>query len=65
MEGVTLTLKSTGILRMNFAKDPHITELVRTYNLNEEGKLELHVQMATTKTPLTEHLQVVYEKLIS
>lgn len=48
---------------MSFAKEPHVTEIVRTYKLNEEGKLELIVHMATTKTPLTKHLEVVYEKM--
>lgn len=47
---------------MSFAKEPHVTEIVRTYKLNEEGKLELTMNMATNKTPLTKHLQVVYEK---
>lgn len=47
---------------MSFAKKPHVTEVVRTYKLNEDGKLELTMNMATTKTPLTKHLQVVYEK---
>lgn len=63
VEGLTLSVKSVGISRMSFAKEPHVTEIVRTYKLNEEGKLEFTMSMATTKTPLTKHLQVTYEKL--
>lgn len=48
---------------MNFAKGPHVTEIVRTYKLNLDGRLEFQLDMATTKTPLTNHLKVIYEKL--
>lgn len=48
---------------MKFAKDPSVTEIVRIYRLNEEGKLEFQLYMATTKTPLIEHLRAVYQKL--
>lgn len=48
---------------MSFAKEPHVTEIVRSYQLNEEGKLLYTMSMATTKTPLTKHLQVAYEKV--
>lgn len=60
--GLTLNLQSTNISRMSLSKEPHVTEISRSFLLNEEGKLELCVSMATTKTPLTEHLRVVYER---
>lgn len=56
-------MKSSGILVMIFAKKPHVTEIVRSYNLIENDKLEVNMYMTTKKTPLTKHLEVIYENL--
>lgn len=58
-----MNLKSTAIARMKFAKDPAVTELVRTYQFcPDTDRLHLIVYMATTKTELSEHLRIEYEK---
>lgn len=60
----TLELKSTAITRMSFSNGPAVTELKRVYKLcADTHNLEVTVFMATSKTPLTEHLKVIYEKI--
>lgn len=48
---------------MSFAKEPGVTEIVRSYKLIEEGKLELEISIATTEYSLSKHLKVIYEKV--
>ncbi|KAJ8963298.1 hypothetical protein NQ318_018767 [Aromia moschata] len=60
--GNVLQMKSTNIGRMSFGKEPRVLEIIRCYKLVEEGKLEHTLQMATSNTPLCQHLRVVYEK---
>lgn len=57
-----LQLKSSGIQRMGFAKDPAVVEICRQLKLNDHSQLELTMSMATANTPLTKHLEAVYEK---
>jgi THAP domain-containing protein 4 len=55
-------LTSQQIGRMSFAKDPAVTALKRSYKITGEGLLEMSVEMATSKTELTNHLLVTYRK---
>lgn len=58
-----LVLKSKDIARMSFAKEPAVIEIQRTINLIDENTLHQVVFMATTKTPLTKHLEATYKKV--
>lgn len=62
IEDKRLRLKSTGIQRMGFAKEPAVTEICRELKLNDNSQLVLTLSMATANTPLTKHLEAVYEK---
>ncbi|VEN46271.1 unnamed protein product [Callosobruchus maculatus] len=64
VQGNTVQLKSKQISRMTHAKEPAVTEVQRDYKLNENGQLEMVMCMATSKTPMTEHLRVIYEKFV-
>ncbi|KAJ8934466.1 hypothetical protein NQ314_013341 [Rhamnusium bicolor] len=57
-----LQVKTSHIGRMNFAKEPKVIEIARSYKLIEEGKLELILLISTANTPLNQHLKVQYEK---
>merc|ERR1719462_717026 len=57
LEDKCLTLKSTSISRIGYAKEPHVTELQRTFMLVDENSLLQTVLMATTKTSLAKHLE--------
>lgn len=59
----SLVLKSKEISRMSFAKEPAVTEIHRTIKLVDENTLHQVVLMATTKTPLTQHLEATYKKV--
>ncbi|XP_059087168.1 peroxynitrite isomerase THAP4-like [Tigriopus californicus] len=58
---IALKFESRNIGRMSFAKDPNVLKLVREFSLEGE-KLKQVIFMATTNTPLTKHLEAVYEK---
>jgi hypothetical protein len=58
-----MKLESSNISRMPFAKDPQVVKSVREFNLNENGKLTQIYFMATSKTPLTKHLEATYTKM--
>lgn len=60
--GKEIKLKSNSIGRMSFCKDPAVTEIQKTIRLNEAGLLEIITDMATSTTPLTNHLIVKYKK---
>ncbi len=63
VENKSLRLKSVNISRMSFAKEPAVTELQRTIEMVDESTLHQVVLMATTKTPLTRHLEATYKKV--
>ena len=63
LEGKCLTLKSTSISRMEFAKEPRVTELQRSFQLVDENILLQTVFMATSKTSLTKHLEARYVRI--
>lgn len=56
-----ITLKTSSIGHMKFVKQK-VVALERCYKLNEKGQLEYTVLMETIRTPLTQHLAVLYEK---
>lgn len=57
-----MKIKSTDIHRISFATEPFVTGLARHYKLVGD-RLELVVYLETSRTPLTEHLRVIYEKV--
>ena len=58
-----ISLKSTNITRVSFAKEPAVTALKRDISLLDENTLEIITEMSTTTTSeLTKHLQVIYKK---
>lgn len=61
--GQEISLESTLLGRMSFAKDPTVTGLHRTFKLQSNGQLEIVVDMKTSRTEYTNHLQVVYRKV--
>jgi len=62
VEDKTITLESTEIRRMSFAKDPAVTKIKRTINV-VANRLIIKTDMATTTVPeLTNHLVVLYER---
>ena len=63
LEDKRLSLKSTSISRMEFAKEPRVTELQRTFEMVDEKSLLQTVLMATTKTSLTKHLEARYVRI--
>lgn len=58
-----ISLKSTSISRMSWAKEPEVTKLERSWSLKEDGTLEQVVFMETNKSPLCEHLRITYKKV--
>ncbi|XP_057714045.1 THAP domain-containing protein 4 isoform X2 [Corythoichthys intestinalis] len=60
LSGQQLNLRSHTIARISFAKEPHVKEISRTFQLHTDGRLEQRVSMATDSQPLTEHLRIVY-----
>jgi len=62
VKDTTLTVETTGINRMSFAKDPAVIKVSRTFQLKGE-ELEQVLSMETTNTPMTEHLRITYKKV--
>lgn len=63
VDGSSIRLESTEIIRTSAAKDPKVTKLRRTIKLVAPGQLEIHTDMATSRVPeLTSHLVVTYKK---
>ena len=64
LENKCLKLKSTSISRIDFSKEPGVTELQRTFKVVDDSTLWQTVLMATTKTALTKHLEAKYVKIV-
>lgn len=65
VDGTSIVLESTDIIRNRLSKDPHVTKLRRIYKLIDNNQLEIRTDMATTTVPeLTNHLIVVYKKKV-
>uniref|UniRef100_A0A1B6DRQ0 THAP4-like heme-binding domain-containing protein n=1 Tax=Clastoptera arizonana TaxID=38151 RepID=A0A1B6DRQ0_9HEMI len=62
--GTEISLKSSHISRMAFAKDPAVTKIERVIKLYNNELCQV-VYMETEKTGLTEHLRIIYKKLSS
>lgn len=63
VEGTTITLESTDIVRASAAKDPSVTKLRRSIKLIDENQLEIKTDMATSRVhETTNHLVVAYRK---
>ncbi|XP_051943427.1 THAP domain-containing protein 4 [Hippocampus zosterae] len=60
LTGQQLNLRSHAIARISFAKEPHVKEISRVFQLHADGKLEQRVSMATDTQPLMEHLRITY-----
>ncbi|XP_049603446.1 peroxynitrite isomerase THAP4 [Syngnathus scovelli] len=58
--GQQLNLHSHAIARISFAREPHVNEISRVFQLRADGKLEQRVSMAIDTQPLTEHLRITY-----
>lgn len=52
------------INRMSFSKEPYVVGTERSYILKGDDELHYTFRMETTKTPLTDHLNVVYKKVL-
>ncbi|XP_003975633.1 peroxynitrite isomerase THAP4 [Takifugu rubripes] len=55
-----LELQSQAVARTSFAKEPHVQQICRVFQLRPDGKLEQTVSMATDNKPPTQHLHIVY-----
>ena len=65
VDGTSIELFSTNIIRASFSKDPHVTKLKRSYKLIDNDQLEIRTDMETTTSlpELTNHLVVLYKKV--
>ncbi|TNM97710.1 THAP domain-containing protein 4 isoform X1 [Takifugu flavidus] len=57
-----LELQSQAVARTSFAKEPHVQQICRVFQLRPDGKLEQTVSMATDNKPPTQHLHIVYRR---
>nr|XP_043876763.1 peroxynitrite isomerase THAP4-like [Solea senegalensis]XP_043876776.1 peroxynitrite isomerase THAP4-like [Solea senegalensis] len=56
-----LNLKTHALARISFAKEPHVQQVSRVFQLRPDGKLEQTVSMTTDNQPLmTQHLHITY-----
>uniref|UniRef100_A0A8C9S893 THAP domain containing 4 n=1 Tax=Scleropages formosus TaxID=113540 RepID=A0A8C9S893_SCLFO len=62
LSGHQLSLQSQALARMSFAKEPHVQQICRLFQLRADGKLEQTVSMATGDQPLTQHLHITYRR---
>lgn len=60
--GQQLTLVSHALARTSFAKEPHVQQISRVFQLRPDGKLEQTVSMAMEGQPLMQHLHVTYRR---
>uniref|UniRef100_A0A7N4NU26 THAP domain containing 4 n=1 Tax=Sarcophilus harrisii TaxID=9305 RepID=A0A7N4NU26_SARHA len=63
VNGQELCIASHSIARISFAAEPRVEQIMRTFRLNAEGRLEQTVSMATTTQPMTQHLHITYKKV--
>ncbi|XP_030631200.1 peroxynitrite isomerase THAP4 [Chanos chanos] len=62
LTGHQITLQSQAMARTSFAKEPHVREISRFFQLRPDGRLEQTVSMATENHPLTQHLHITYRR---
>ncbi|XP_061878570.1 THAP domain-containing protein 4 [Entelurus aequoreus] len=63
LTGQQLNLRSHSVARISFAKEPHVQEISRVFQLKSDGRLEQRVSMATDNQPLIEHLHITYARV--
>uniref|UniRef100_H3DCS7 THAP domain containing 4 n=1 Tax=Tetraodon nigroviridis TaxID=99883 RepID=H3DCS7_TETNG len=59
-----LELQSRAVARTSFAREPHVQQICRVFQLQPDGKLQQTVSMATDNKPLMQHLHIVYRRAI-
>ncbi|KAM9845319.1 peroxynitrite isomerase THAP4 [Aulostomus maculatus] len=57
-----LNLQSQTLARTSFAKEPHVQQISRVFQLKPDGRLEQTVSMATDNQPLMQHLHITYSR---
>ncbi|XP_028974744.1 THAP domain-containing protein 4-like [Esox lucius] len=60
LTGQQLTLHTHALARTSFAKEPHVQQISRVFQLRPDGKLEQTVSMAMEGGPLIQHLYITY-----
>lgn len=63
VNGKQISLISTSIGRMSFAKDPAVTEIKRIFTLKDENTLEYRMELGTSNNTAKDHLIVVFKKI--
>lgn len=60
--GQQLSLQTHALARTSFAKEPHVQQISRVFQLRPDGRLEQTVSMATEGQPLMQHLHITYRR---
>ncbi|XP_056664166.1 peroxynitrite isomerase THAP4 isoform X1 [Monodelphis domestica] len=63
VNGQELCIASHSIARMSFAAEPRVEQIMRTFRLTTDGRLEQTVSMATSSQPMTQHLHITYKRV--
>ncbi|KAF7222577.1 peroxynitrite isomerase THAP4 [Nothobranchius furzeri] len=62
LTGNHLKLQTEKLARISFAKEPHVQQICRVFQLLPDGKLEQTVTMVTDNQPLSQHLHITYRR---
>ncbi|XP_071348898.1 peroxynitrite isomerase THAP4 isoform X3 [Trachinotus anak] len=62
LTGQQLNLQTHALARISFAKEPHVQQISRVFQLRPDGRLEQTVSMATDNQPLMQHLHITYRR---
>ena len=62
LDEYSIVLESRTISRMSFSK-PAVVNMKRVIRLQEDGTLEIKIDMETVKTEMTNHLIAIYKKV--
>lgn len=57
-----LNLQSQALARTSFAREPHVQQISRVFQLRPDGRLEQTVSMATDNQALMQHLHITYRR---
>ncbi|KAL0966601.1 hypothetical protein UPYG_G00297290 [Umbra pygmaea] len=60
LSGQCLTLSTLALARTSFAKEPHVDQISRVFQMRPDGKLEQTVSMAMKGGPMMQHLHITY-----
>ncbi|AWP04084.1 putative THAP domain-containing protein 4 isoform 2 [Scophthalmus maximus] len=60
LKGQQLNLQTHALARISFAKEPHVKQISRLFQLRPDGKLEQTVSMATDNQSMMQHLHITY-----